>query len=40
MQTTPTKMRSYILDKQNLDYLRNLKAIALGGETLPAELLQ
>lgn len=38
IQTTPTKMRSYILDKQNVAYLKKLKAIVLGGEALPADL--
>lgn len=38
MQTTPTKMRSYILDKKNVMYLSQLKAIILGGEALPADL--
>ena len=37
LQTTPTKMRSYILDRKNLDYLRGLKAIVLGGEAFPRE---
>ena len=36
IQTTPTKMRSYIMDKQNVTYLKKLKAIILGGEALPA----
>lgn len=38
IQTTPTKMRSYIMDKQNVAYLKRLKAIVLGGEALPADL--
>ena len=38
IQTTPTKMRSYMLDKEDLDYLKNLNAILLGGEALPADL--
>lgn len=38
MQTTPTKMRSYIIDKQNVAYLKKLKAIVLGGEALPTDL--
>ena len=38
LQTTPTKMKSYILDKKNTDYLRGLKAIILGGEAFPREL--
>jgi len=38
IQTTPTKMRSYIMDKQNVAYLQKLKAIVLGGEALPTDL--
>lgn len=38
LQTTPTKMRSYIMDKQNVAYLQKLKVIALGGEALPTDL--
>lgn len=38
MQTTPTKMRSYILDKKNTAYLGTLKVIVLGGEALPSDL--
>ncbi len=38
MQTTPTKMRSYILDKSNTVYLNTLKVIVLGGEALPTDL--
>ncbi len=38
IQTTPTKMRSYILDKDNLDYLKSLKAIVMGGEAFPVDL--
>lgn len=38
MQTTPTKMRSYIMDKQNVAYLKKLKTIVLGGEALPTDL--
>ena len=38
IQTTPTKMRSYILDKQNVGYLKKLKSIILGGEALPTDL--
>ena len=38
IQTTPTKMRSYIMDKQNVAYLKKLKAIVLGGEALPTDL--
>lgn len=38
IQTTPTKMRSYIMDKQNVAYLKKLKAIVLGGEAFPTDL--
>ncbi|MDO5558424.1 MAG: amino acid adenylation domain-containing protein [Oscillospiraceae bacterium] len=38
IQTTPTKMRSYILDKNNLGFLSTLKIIILGGEEFPADL--
>lgn len=38
MQTTPTKMRSYIFDKQNVSYLSKLKMLILGGEALPSDL--
>lgn len=38
IQTTPTKMRSYIMDKQNVAYLKRLKAVVLGGEALPVDL--
>jgi len=38
LQTTPTKMRSYIMDKQNVAYLKRIKAIVLGGEALPVDL--
>ncbi len=38
MQTTPTKMRSYLLDKQDVGYLQTLKSIVLGGEALTTDL--
>lgn len=38
LQTTPTKMKSYVLDKRNTDYLSGLKIIVLGGEVLLSEL--
>ncbi len=38
MQTTPTKMRSYLLDKQNVEYLKKLNVIIMGGEVFPADL--
>lgn len=34
IQTTPTKMRSYILDKSNVGFLQKLHTIILGGEEL------
>lgn len=38
LQTTPTKLYSYLLDKENLSYLEILKVIILGGEVFPVEL--
>jgi len=38
LQTTPTKMKSLIVDKENLDYLKTLKAIILGGEAVDEAL--
>ena len=38
IQTTPTKMRSYLFDENDLDYLSKLKAIILGGEEFPPSL--
>ena len=38
IQTTPTRMRTYLMDKSNLSYLRKLKVIVLGGEAFPPEL--
>ncbi len=38
MQTTPTKMKSYIWDKHNTSYLSGLKVIILAGEAFPPEL--
>lgn len=38
LQTTPTKMKSLIVDKENLDYLKILKAIVLGGEAVDEAL--
>lgn len=40
MQTTPTKMRSYLEDRHHLDYLKSLKCIILGGEALPRDLFE
>lgn len=38
LQTTPTKMRSYLFDKNELSYLSVLRAVILGGEELSREL--
>ncbi len=38
IQTTPTKMRSYLFDENYLGYLSKLKAIILGGEEFPQSL--
>ena len=38
METTPTKMRIYLSDRDNLDYLKCIKAFILGGESLPMDL--
>ena len=38
IQTTPTKMRTYLFDENNLAYLSVLKTIILGGEEFPADL--
>ncbi len=38
IQTTPTKMRSFMLDKSNLEYLKKLDTIILGGEELSLDL--
>ena len=38
METTPTKMRLYIADKSNTEYLRSVEAFILGGEALPMDL--
>ncbi|MBO5934295.1 MAG: amino acid adenylation domain-containing protein [Clostridia bacterium] len=40
IQTTPTKMKSLMTDKSDLDYLKNFSAIILGGETLDAALVK
>ena len=40
IQTTPTKMKSLIADKQHLDYLKTVKLIILGGETLEKTLVE
>lgn len=39
IQTTPSKMCSFIRDKKNVDYLKNIKVIILGGEAFPESLL-
>lgn len=38
IQTTPTKMRSFLFDKNYLGYLSKLKTIILGGEEFPPSL--
>ncbi|MCQ2502964.1 MAG: amino acid adenylation domain-containing protein [Saccharofermentans sp.] len=38
IQTTPTKMRGYMLDRSNVEYLKKLHTIILGGEELSREL--
>ncbi|SDA20951.1 1-acyl-sn-glycerol-3-phosphate acyltransferases/amino acid adenylation domain-containing protein [Ruminococcus sp. YE71] len=38
LQTTPTKMRGFMLDKTDLSYLRSFRKIILGGEKLPPAL--
>ncbi len=40
LQTTPTKMKSLIVDKNQLDYLKIVKAIILGGEALESTLVE
>lgn len=40
METTPTKLKAYISNCENLEYLQNMKAIILGGEALPESLLE
>ncbi|MBR5774124.1 MAG: amino acid adenylation domain-containing protein, partial [Clostridia bacterium] len=38
MQTTPSKMRMYMEDADNCEYLRNFNTIILGGEVFPRGL--
>ncbi|MBE6784596.1 MAG: hypothetical protein E7536_11410 [Ruminococcaceae bacterium] len=40
LQTTPTKMKSLIIDKEKIYYLKTLKVIVLGGETLEETLVE
>ncbi len=40
LQTTPTKMKSLIVDKEQLDYLKAVKVIILGGEALETTLVE
>ncbi len=40
LQTTPTKMKSLISDNQQIDYLKKLKTIILGGEALEDNLIK
>lgn len=38
IQTTPSKMKMYILDKSECEYLKNINVIILGGEVFSEEL--
>ena len=38
IQTTPTKMRCFLFDKNDCGYLSYFRAVILGGEELPSEL--
>ncbi len=38
LQTTPTKMQMLMDDNKNAEYLKSLKSIMLGGESVPFEL--
>ena len=40
MQTTPTKMKSLISDKSQLDYLKSFSTIILGGEVLDSTIVE
>ena len=40
LQTTPTKMKSLIVDKEQIDYLKTVKVIILGGEALESSLVE
>ncbi len=40
LQTTPTKIKSLIVDKEQLDYLKTVKVIILGGEALESTLVE
>ena len=40
IQTTPTKMRSFMLDKNDFNFLSCFKKIILGGEELPVSLVK
>ena len=40
IQTTPTKMRSYLLDRKFRESISNIDTIALGGEGLPLALVE
>lgn len=40
MQTTPSKMKAFMYDKDNLDYLSKMTVIILGGEAFPDSLYQ
>ena len=40
MQTTPTKMRGYLDESQDLEYLQSLKCMIFGGEALSYDLVR
>lgn len=40
LQTTPSKMRNYLGEERDLEYLKSLKCLILGGEALPADLVE
>lgn len=40
IQTTPTKLKSLIADKQQIDFLKKFKVIILGGEALEASFVE
>lgn len=40
METTPTKLKAYISNCNDLSYIKKLKAIILGGEALPDAFLE
>ncbi len=40
IQTTPTKLRLLTSDNNNLEYIKNMKKVLLGGETLPEDYIK